>query len=210
MDNQPPPRQRRNRIGSGAASTPPRTEYIYHWNRIIAAALVLLLILVLLGLGIRAWLSDPAPAPALGDAAIDASEAPATDLEAVPPSREPEIAETAPQPAEPEALRTPGAAPSAEVPLQEETVREFPEIAETLQQEQEQEPSTVFLPPETRVNLRADPSLASPVLRILEPGTELELLDIGEDFYQVRSEHGVVGWVSRDFSSVAPYPVSEP
>ena len=98
--------------------------------------------------------------------------------------------------------------PSAEVLLQEETVRELPEIAEALQQEQE--PSTVFLPPETRVNLRADPSLASPVLRILEPGTELELLDIGEDFYQVRSEHGVVGWVSRDYSSVAPYPVSEP
>jgi len=206
MDNQPPPRQRRTRTGSGAASTPPGTEYIYHWNRIIAAVVVLLLVLVLLGLGVRAWLADPAPGPAFGDAALDQSEAPATDPEAVPRPQEPEVAETAPHIAEPEVLQLPGAAPSAEVPPQEETVREQLGITETLPQE----PSRVFLPPDTRVNLRADPSLSSPVLRILEPGTELELLDIGEDFYQVRSEHGVVGWVSREYSSVAPYPVSEP
>ncbi|MBS0002883.1 MAG: SH3 domain-containing protein, partial [Thioalkalivibrio sp.] len=64
--------------------------------------------------------------------------------------------------------------------------------------------------PDTRVNLRADPSLSSPVLRILEPGTELELLDIEGDFYHVRSDDGIVGWVSREYSSVVPYPVSQP
>ena len=207
MDNQPPPRQRKTRIGSGAASTPSGTEYIYHWNRIIAAVVVLLLIAGLLGLGIRAWLSDPTPAMASGNAGLDAVEAPVTDSASAPRSGNPEVGGAEPQPAPSESVQAPQtASPPEEVPPREAVVPERLEIPETAQDE----PSTVFLPPDTRVNLRADPSLSSPVLRILEPGTELELLDIGGDFYQVRSDAGIVGWVSREYSSVTPYPASVP
>jgi hypothetical protein len=68
--------------------------------------------------------------------------------------------------------------------------------------------SRVFLAPGTRVNLRAAPSLASPVLRILDAlveDVELQLVEAGEAFYQVRTAEGIVGWVSRDFSSLTPY-----
>ncbi|TVP93177.1 MAG: SH3 domain-containing protein [Thioalkalivibrio sp.] len=205
MDNQPPPRQRKTRTGSGAAPTPPQTEYIYHWNRIIAAVVVLVLIVGLLGLGIRAWLSDPAPASA--DAGPESVEVPELPVEAAPGSRERQVAEPAPEPVAPEVVQPPAEeSPPAELPAREPFVPESLRMPESAQSE----PSAVFLPPDTRVNLRADPSLASPVLRILEPGTELELLDIGEDFYQVRSDDGVVGWVSREYSSLAPYPASQP
>jgi len=66
--------------------------------------------------------------------------------------------------------------------------------------------SRVFLPPDTRVNLRAAPSLSSPVLRILDARDELLLLETGTRFHQVRAAGGIVGWVSRDFSSLEPYP----
>lgn len=203
MDNQPPPRQRKSRTGSGAAPTPSRTEYIYHWNRIAAAVVVLLLMVGLLGFGLHAWLSDPAPANA-GPGSV---EVPEPSLEAAPGSPEQEVVEPAPEPVAPEVVQAPAEeSPPAELPAREPLVPESPGRPESAPSEA----STVFLPPETRVNLRADPSLSSPVLRILEPGTELELLEIGEDFYQVRSDDGIVGWVSREYSSVTPYPVSGP
>ncbi len=203
MDNQPPQRQRKTRTGSGAAPTPTRTEYIYHWNRIVAALVVLLLMVGLLGFGLHAWLSDPAP----GDAEPESVEVPELVLEEAPGSPEQEVVEPAPEPVAPEAVQAPAEeSPPAELPAREPFVPESPRMPEGAPSEA----STVFVPPDTRVNLRADPSLSSPVLRILDPGTELELLEIGEGFYQVRSDDGIVGWVSREYSAVAPYPVSEP
>lgn len=67
--------------------------------------------------------------------------------------------------------------------------------------------SRVFLPPDTRVNLRAAPSLASPVLRILDDRADLRLLGTAEAFFQVRTDERITGWVSRDHSSLVPYTV---
>ncbi len=67
--------------------------------------------------------------------------------------------------------------------------------------------SHVFLPPDTRVNLRAAPSLSSPVLRILDDRAELQLLGTTEAFFQVRTAERITGWVSREYSSLLPYTV---
>lgn len=73
----------------------------------------------------------------------------------------------------------------------------------------ETQSSRVFLPPDTRVNLRAAPSLSSPVLRILDARAELQLLGTTEAFFQVRTAERIVGWVSRDYASPTPYAIPD-
>jgi hypothetical protein len=249
MKTQPPTRPPRTRIGARAA--PPKSEYIYHWNRIIAALAALVLLIGLIGFGIHAWLSAPSAPPArAGLDAMDAPVAPAEVarepgqqhvLEAVPAPAEPDVLpppdaadlpepvepeitvapDTAglPEPSDPEIAAAPGtaglpepsdpeiaAAPDAATPADlpqpaDEGAPARPDTRETT----EGYAPRVFLPPDTRVNLRAAPSLSSPVLRILDANAELWLLETTDDFYQVRSAEGIVGWISRDFSSLAPY-----
>jgi len=257
MKTQPKKRQRRMRTGAGATPEPLKTEFIYHWNRIIGALAALVLLIGLSGFGLHAWLSSPS-APSMG-AGFDEVGAPVTRLEvasepggqaagepapadrrahsdetaldrleteteAVPVTGEdpgPDLATSdaaesstrvvqtapgpAPEPAAPDVTPAPHAAmlPDTRSPI-EESVPARSEAHEAAQADA----LRVFLAPGTRVNLRAAPSLASPVLRILDArveDVELQLVEAGEAFYQVRTAEGIVGWVSRDFSSLTPY-----
>jgi hypothetical protein len=202
MNTQPPARQRKKGIGAGASRQPPKTEYIYHWNRILAALVGLLLLFGLIGFAVYAWLSPPATRD---NAGMDAGVPPGAQVEAEPEPRAREVDATEIEPAEPEAAQAPDApmAPDDEVPTEEEALVP-PDGIDTVGEQ----PSQVFLPPDTRVNLRAEPSLTSTVLLILDASAELQLLSMDESFYEVRTAEGVVGWVSREFSSLSPY--SEP
>jgi hypothetical protein len=217
MHTQPSARQRKTRIGAGASPQPPKTEFIYHWNRIIGALVGLVLLIamvVLVGFGIHAWLSSPyVPSVPSGDAASDEAATPVVQVEAAPASGEPETDEPARQPAEPEVGSGPVAPPRETIPATDTAMPsdgaslgelEVPAPSEAPDTTEEDLPR-VFLPPDTRVNLRAAPALSSPVLRILDARAELRLLEIDEAFYRVRSAEGIVGWISRDFSSLTPY-----
>lgn len=62
MVDQPPRRQVRIKIGAPTAPPEPKTEYIYHWDRIIGALAALLVVVGLAGYGIYAWLApDTSP-----------------------------------------------------------------------------------------------------------------------------------------------------
>jgi hypothetical protein len=199
MNTQPPTRQRKTGTGAKVSSQPRKTEYIYHWNRILGALIGLVLLFGLIGFGIHTWLSSPS---STGPADLDAVDIPGPRLEVAPEPIGNGVGATAAEPAQPDA--TPGSdavpPPDAVVPL-EEGIPEQSDAAETA----DQHLSPVFLPPGTRVNLRAAPSLSSPVLRILDSTAELQLLDTRESFYQVRSSDGIAGWISRDFASLRPY-----
>ncbi|TVP78801.1 MAG: SH3 domain-containing protein [Thioalkalivibrio sp.] len=200
MNTTPPTRQRKTRTGAGSPTQPPKTEFIYHWNRIIGALGLLLLLIGLFGFAIHTWLSSPAR-----DAGVDEVGAPVADLEVAPEAGERDLGE--PAPAEPEVAPAPDAAmsPDTASPFIE-GIPALPEAHETA----EEDLARVFLPPGTRVNLRAAPSLDSPVLRVLEAPVELQLLETGEAFYQVRSPEDIVGWVSQEFSSLTPYVTPAP
>jgi hypothetical protein len=234
MNTQPPAGPRSRRIGARAAPQPPKTEYIYHWNRIMAALAALVLLAGLAGFAIHAWLLPPTAEP--GDAGFETVDAPAADPEIAPESAERDVPEPGPAPLEPEVMVSPEAADLSEPaepastpapdaadlpePLEQETTP-APDAAtprdtaapfeqgirarSEAQEAAEGDFSRVFLPPGTRVNLRAAPRLSSPVLRILDSGAELWLVETADHFYQVRSAEGIVGWVSRDFSSLTPY-----
>jgi hypothetical protein len=198
MNTQPPTRQRKTGTGAKTSSQQQKTEYIYHWNRIFGALIGLALLFGLIGFGIHTWLSSPS---STRDADLDAVHVPDPHFEIASESIDNGVGATAAEPAQPDA--TPGSdpvPPDAVVPF-EERIPERSDAAETA----DQHLSPVFLPPGTRVNLRAAPSLSSPVLRILDSTAELQLLDTRESFYQVRSSDGVAGWISRDFSSLRPY-----
>ena len=216
MHTQPSARPRKTRIGAGATPQSPKTEFIYHWNRIIGALVGLVLLIVLVGFGIYAWLSSPSAPP--GDAEPDEVATPVVQLEAAPESGEQDMGEPVPRSAEPEATPDPDAAPREVMPATDAArppdrasplEPEVPARAEARQTAEEDLPP-VFLPPDTRVNLRAEPALSSPVLRILDARAELRLLEIDEAFYRVRSAEGIVGWISRDFASLTPYASPEP
>jgi hypothetical protein len=211
MNTQPPTRQRKTRIGAGASAQPPKTEFIYHWNRIIGALVGLVLLIVLIGFAMHAWLSSPSVPSS--DAGVDDVGTPVAQLEAVPESGEQDVGEPVPQPAEPEVTPDPVAPPQEATPGTDAATP--PDRASPLEEDipawsaapqtAEGDLPRVFLPPDTRVNLRAAPAPSSPVLRILDARAELRLLEVDEAFYQVRSDQGIVGWVSRDFSSLTPY-----
>jgi hypothetical protein len=284
MNTQPPAGPRRTRTGARTAPQPPKTEYIYHWNRITGALAALVLLVGLAGFAIHAWLLPPTAEP--GDAGFETADTPAAHPEIAPESREtdapgphPEIApesgerdvsEPTPAPVEPEVMASPDAADLPEPvepestpapdaadlpgPVEQESmpapdaadlpgplepeVMPAPDAADLpgpfeqesmpapdaatapdtaaafeqdirarseAQEAAEGDFSRVFLPPGTRVNLRAAPRLSSPVLRILDSGAELWLVETADHFYRVRSAEGIVGWVSRDFSSLTPY-----
>jgi preprotein translocase subunit Sss1 len=232
MNIEPQARARRTRIGAGAAQ-PPKAEYIYHWNRIMGALAAVVLLIGLVGFAVHAWLSPPSAAPEdAGFDAVDAPAALAeivpepgeqdvpgpAPAQAEPGVMAPPDAADLPEPAGPAVIPAPDAeslpdpeepgitpVPEAATPRDpasplEQDMRARPEAQETV----EGDVLRVYLPPGTRVNLRAAPRLSSPVLRILDPGAELWLLQTADDFYQVRSAEGLVGWVSRDFSSLTP------
>ena len=200
MNTTPPTRQRKARTGARTSSQPPKTEFIYHWNRIIGALAVLVLLIVLLGFAMHAWLSSPP-----SDAGFDEVSAPVAHLEVAPEAGERDVGE--PAPAEPEVATVPDAAtpPDTASPV----VEGIPARSEA-HATAEEDVARVFLQPDTRVNLRAAPALDSPVLRVLEAPVELQLLETGEAFYQVRSPEDIVGWVRRDFSSLTPYATPAP
>jgi len=203
MNTTPPTRQRKTRTVAGASRQPPKTEFIYHWNRIFGALAVLVLLIGLLGFAIHAWWSSPSPPSS--DAGFDEVGAPVAHLEVVPEAEEHDVGETAP--AEAEVTPAPDATPPPDTASPfAEGIPALPEARETA----EEDVARVFLQPDTRVNLRASPSLDSPVLRILEAPVELLLLETDEAFYQVRSPEGIVGWVSRDISSLTPYATPAP
>jgi len=180
---------------------PVETQYIYHWNRIFGALALLVLLLGLIGFAIYAWLSSPS-APA--ETAAEVVDAPVALVEAVSESGEPDPARVAPETGV-------EIAPLPDVAMPDPEATELPVVDELpvgseVMAVADEGPFQVFLQPDTRVNLRAAPSLDSLVLRILDDGAELELLETGTAFYQVRSAEGIVGWVSRDYSSLEPYP----
>lgn len=179
---------------------PVSTQYIYHWNRIFGALALLLLLIGLIGFGLHAWLSSPSTS---ADAEVDAVDAPVALVEGDPGSDDQDAAETTPELPEAEGTPIPDTVASTDAVVPVEESREVePETGEAGNEVR----SRVFLPPDTRVNLRAAPSLSSPVLRILDVRDELQLLESGAAFFQVRSADGIVGWVSRDYSSLEPYP----
>jgi hypothetical protein len=199
MNTQPPTRQRKTGTGARAPSQPRKTEYIYHWNRILGALGGLVLLFGLIGFGIHTWLSSPS---SVGYTDLDAADVPGPQFEAAPEPIGNGAGPAAAEPAQPDATPGSGAvSPPGTVAPVEEGIPARLDAAETA----DQHLSPVFLPPGTRVNLRAAPSLSSPVLRILDSTAELQLLDTRESFYQVRSSDGVAGWISRDFSSLRPY-----
>lgn len=216
MNTQPPTRQRKTRIGAGASAQPPKTEFIYHWNRIVGALVGLVLLIVLIGFAMHAWLSSPS-APS-SDAGLDDVGTPVAQVEAAPDSGGQGVGEAAPPPAEPEVTPDPVVPPEEAAPATDAATppdrappleADIPVRTEA-QQTAEGDLPRVFLPPDTRVNLRAAPAPSSPVLRILDARAELRLLEVEEAFYQVRSDEGIVGWVSRDFSSLTPYATPAP
>ena len=200
MNTQSSKRQRNTGIGAGAARQPVETEYIYHWNRIYGALALLLLLIGLTGYAIHAWVSSPS---ASGDGGFEIGEAPVAPVALAAESNEQDADDGASEVPETEVTPVPDSVmpddpilPLEEAsPVRTETAETATEVA-----------SRVFLPPDTRVNLRAAPSLSSPVLRILDARDELLLLETGTRFHQVRAAGGIVGWVSRDFSSLEPYP----
>lgn len=197
MDTQSSKRQRNTGIGAGAPRQPVKTEYIYHWNRIYGALALLLLLIGLTGYAIHAWVSSPS---ASGDGGFEVGEAP---VALVAEANEENAGDGAPEVLEPAVTTVPDSALS-DAPI---LPLEWTSPAEAEKAEDATEGSLrVFLPPDTRVNLRAAPSLSSPVLRILDARDELLLLETGTRFHQVRAAGGIVGWVSRDFSSLEPYP----
>jgi hypothetical protein len=227
MNTQPATRPRKTRIGG--RSTPPRkTEYIYHWNRIAGALAALVLLIGLVAFGIHLWLSSPSAPPA--EVRLDVADAPGPQVETAPKRDSRDFPGPAPAPAEPEVM-TPGDAADLAEPVAPEIPAstdsgispdaapsaataspigwDGPGPAEAGETAKEA-PSRVFLSPGTRVNLRVAPRLSSPVLRILDPGTELWLLETADDFYRVRLAEGIIGWVSREFSSLAPYATPAP
>lgn len=228
MNTQPPKRQRKTRINAGASAQPPKTEFVYHWNRIIGALVGLVLLVVLIGFAMHAWLSSPS-APS-SDAGFDDMGAPVALLEVAPESGEQDVGGPAPQPvesgvgepapqtAEPAVIPDPVAPPHEGTPATDATT--LPDRDSILEGDiptrteaqliAEGDLPRVFLPPDTRVNLRAAPAPTSAVLRILDARAELRLLEIDEAYYQVRSDEGIVGWVSRDFSSLTPYSTPAP
>ncbi|MCA1792247.1 MAG: SH3 domain-containing protein [Thioalkalivibrio sp.] len=216
MNTQPPTRQRKTRIGAGASPQAPQTEFIYHWNRIIGALVTLVLLIVLTGFAIHAWLSSPS-SPS-GDVGFDEVTTPVAQLEDAPESDEQDVGEPTPQPAGPELVPEPVAPPpeatpttdAATLPERISPLEENTPARSEARQTPEGDVPRVFLPPDTRVNLRAAPTPSSPVLRILDAQAGLRLLEIDEAFYQVRSDEGVVGWVSRNFSSLTPYTTPAP
>jgi len=216
LNTQPPKRQRKTRIGAGASAQPPKTEFVYHWNRIIGALVGLLLLIVLVGFAMHAWLSSPS-APS-SDAGVDDIGAPVAQPEVAPESGEQDVGEPAPQTAEPAVMPDPVAPPHEATPATDaatppdwDSILEGDMAARTeAQQTAEEDLPRVFLPLDTRVNLRAAPAPSSAVLRILDARTELRLLEIDEAYYQVRSDEGIVGWVSRDFSALTPYATPAP
>jgi hypothetical protein len=251
MNTQPPAGPRRTRTGARTAPQPPKTEYIYHWNRITGALAALVLLVGLVGFAIHAWLLPPTAEP--GDAGFETVDAPAAHPEIAPESGERDVSEPTPAPVEPEVMASPDAADLPEPvepestpapdaadlpgplepevmpapdaadlpgPFEQESMpapdaATAPDTAAAFEQDirarseaqeaAEGDFSRVFLPPGTRVNLRAAPRLSSPVLRILDSGAELWLVETADHFYRVRSAEGIVGWVSRDFSSLTPY-----
>ncbi len=70
MVDQSPRREIKVKITKPEPKGEPKPEYIYHWDRIISAAVALLLVLGLTGYGLHAWLRSPTPlaGPKLGDA----------------------------------------------------------------------------------------------------------------------------------------------
>ena len=200
MNTTPPTRQRKTRPGARATSQPAKTEFIYHWNRIFAALAFVLLLIGFLGFAIHAWLSSPSR-----DAGFDEVGAPVGHLEVAPEAGQGDV--HGPAPADPEVAAASEAVtpPDTASPF-EEGIPAPPEAQETTAEDS----ARVFLPPDTRVNLRAAPSLDSPVLRVLEAPVELQLLETDEAFHQVRSPEDIVGWVSRDFSSLTPYAAPAP
>ncbi|AGA35321.1 protein of unknown function DUF1058 [Thioalkalivibrio nitratireducens DSM 14787] len=198
MKTQPRKGQRKSRIR--VPSQPTTTEYVYHWNRIIGVLVVLVLLIGLIGFAISGWLWSPSALPR--DTAFDDADVPVVGLEIATESGEQHVGK--PVPGQAESSVAPAlevATPLETVPPVEAGTSEGPAAREPADDERSQ----VFLPPGTRVNLRAAPSLASPVLRILDADSQLRFLETAEDFYRVRSADGVVGWVSRDFSSRTPY-----
>ncbi|AHF00320.1 SH3 domain-containing protein [Thioalkalivibrio paradoxus] len=181
------------------------TEYVYHWNRIVGALAALVLVIGLVGLAIGAWLASPAAPPE--DARFQDDRDPVVVLEMTAGSstqRGEEPAPGEPEPDVPPVVAAP--APLATIPPADDRIRNGATLRDTVEDERSQ----VFLAPGTRVNLRAEPSVTSPVLRILDADVELRLLEIGDDFYRVRTADAIVGWVSRDFSSRRPHAAPVP
>ena len=199
MNTQPPKRHRKTGIGSGAPGQPVKTEYIYHWNRIYGALAVLLLSIGVVGYAIHAWVSSPSASQGAG---LEVVEAPVAPLEQAAEPDEHGAGDPAPEVADYDVTSIPGTtmAFDPELPLEEASLAGSEPAAAI-----NEGPARVFLPPNTRVNLRAAPSLSSPVLRILDARDELQLLETGTRFHQVRAAGGIVGWVSRDYSSLEPY-----
>lgn len=199
MTSQPPTRDRKARTGVGVPAQPVKTEYIYHWNRIFGALALLLLFVGLIGFAIYAWLPSPS---APGDTAGEVVDTPVALLDVASESDDQDTVEAAPE-AGVEVTPIPDTAMpyGTELPVEENGPADS-EAADVA----EEGPFQVFLQPDTRVNLRAAPSLTSPVLFILDERAELQLLETSAAFYQVRSAEGIVGWVSRDHSSLEPYP----
>lgn len=204
MSAQPPTRERKTRIRAGTSSPPPKIEYVYHWDRIIGAFVLLVLLIGLLGFALRAWVSSSSKP---GDGDFITGEAPVAQMEVAPGPAEQDGGAAANESDEPEVATVPDTVMRNEMasPVDEDGLAksEVPEITG-------EDLPPVFLSPGTRVNLRAAPSLASPVLRILDNDAELRLLEIGALFHQVRTADGIAGWVSRDFSSLTPYAAPTP
>ena len=193
---------------------PVRTQYVYHWDRIVGALTVLVLVIGLVGFGLHAWLFSPPTVPP-ADRAIELVDAPI--LPPFPADPRPEDLPPEDLPAEdlpaedlheiawPEFI----ASPDAEFgqPIATPVDEGGPAALETAVIPEEAG-GRVFLPPGTRVNLRAAPTLSSAVLQIVDERAELWFLEAGDAFYRVRTEAGIIGWVSRDYSSLEPYPES--
>lgn len=96
MMTQPPARQRKPRIRGRGSSQPQRVEYIYHWNRIMAALAGLALVIALIVFAFHAWLfSSPAATPEAGvDAAAEVVAWPEVVLDAAMPQSGTSVAET--------------------------------------------------------------------------------------------------------------------
>lgn len=204
MNTQSPTLPRKTKLRAGTAPRPMKIQYVYHWDRIIGALAVLALLIGLLGFAIYNWVS---PVSTVGDVGVDPVEASVAQLDVTAGSAAQDVGATASKPVAPDGASDSDNAIRSDlgIPFEEEFT-----LLSAGAEAGSGEPSRVLLPAGTRVNLRAEPSLSSPVLRILDSSVELQLIEKGDFFFQVRSADGVVGWVSRDFSSVAPYAASAP
>jgi uncharacterized protein YgiM (DUF1202 family) len=60
-----------------------------------------------------------------------------------------------------------------------------------------------FATPTDWLNLRTGPSLDSPVIEVMPPGSSVDVLGLGENgFYSVRFEQRVIGYASSDYLSL--------